>query len=253
MFSITTTESSMIRPMATASPPSDIRFSVSPVRRRKTKLITRLSGIARAAISVARQALEEHQQDQHAEQAADQDRVADVGDRGPHQMRLIVDRHDLDARRGRLRRRRPARRRDRGKCPGRCRPAGGRPSAPPRPGRCSGSIVVRSSWPDDHSPQVLRRGSGWPFLWSIDADLPDPADWRPGCWPRPGTGACRGRSGPRPSDGATCPAGRRRRRSTARRPPARCGSTSTTISRTSPPCTVTYETSPMRLIRGRRS
>ena len=32
MFSITTTVSSMISPIATASPPSDIRFSVSPVR-----------------------------------------------------------------------------------------------------------------------------------------------------------------------------------------------------------------------------
>ena len=32
MFSMTTTVSSMIRPIATARPPSDIRFSVSPVR-----------------------------------------------------------------------------------------------------------------------------------------------------------------------------------------------------------------------------
>ena len=54
MFSMTTTESSMIRPMATASPPSDIRFSVSPESRRKRKLITRLKGIARAVSSVAR-------------------------------------------------------------------------------------------------------------------------------------------------------------------------------------------------------
>ncbi len=54
MFSITTTVSSMISPMATASPPSDIRLSVSPVKWRKTKLITRLSGMDKAAISVAR-------------------------------------------------------------------------------------------------------------------------------------------------------------------------------------------------------
>ena len=54
MFSTTTTESSMIRPMATARPPSDIRFSVSPVRRRKRKLITRLKGMESAASSVAR-------------------------------------------------------------------------------------------------------------------------------------------------------------------------------------------------------
>ncbi len=57
MFSITTTVSSMIKPMATASPPSDIRFNVSPVRYRKTKLIIRLSGMANAAISVARMLL----------------------------------------------------------------------------------------------------------------------------------------------------------------------------------------------------
>ncbi len=39
----------------------------------------------------------------------------------------------------------------------------------------------------------------------------------------------------------------------ARGDQARRGSTSTRISRMSPPCTVTYETSGMRLIRGRRS
>ena len=47
----------MIRPIATARPPSDIKFSVSPVRYRKPKLIIRLSGIASEAISVARQLL----------------------------------------------------------------------------------------------------------------------------------------------------------------------------------------------------
>ena len=57
MFSTTTTESSMISPIATASPPSDIRFSVSPVRRRNTKLMIRLKGIDKAAISVARMLL----------------------------------------------------------------------------------------------------------------------------------------------------------------------------------------------------
>ncbi len=57
MFSTTTTVSSMIKPIATASPPSDIRFSVSPVRYRNTKLMIRLSGIDTDAISVARQLL----------------------------------------------------------------------------------------------------------------------------------------------------------------------------------------------------
>jgi hypothetical protein len=54
IFSTTTTVSSMIRPIATARPPSDIKFSVSPVRYRNTKLISRLSGIANEAIIVAR-------------------------------------------------------------------------------------------------------------------------------------------------------------------------------------------------------
>ena len=53
MFSITTTVSSMIRPMATARPPSDIRLSVSPVRCRKTKLMIRLKGMESAAMRVA--------------------------------------------------------------------------------------------------------------------------------------------------------------------------------------------------------
>ena len=68
MFSITTTESSMIRPMATASPPSDIRLSVSPVRWRKTKLMIRLKGMESGGNERRSQALEEHQQDEHAEQ-----------------------------------------------------------------------------------------------------------------------------------------------------------------------------------------
>ncbi len=37
MFSMTTTVSSMISPIATARPPSDIRFSVSPVKCKNTK------------------------------------------------------------------------------------------------------------------------------------------------------------------------------------------------------------------------
>ena len=54
MFSMTTTVSSMMRPMATARPPSDIRLSVSPVRARNTKVIVRLNGMASEAMSVAR-------------------------------------------------------------------------------------------------------------------------------------------------------------------------------------------------------
>ncbi len=92
MFSITTTVSSMIRPMATASPPSDIRLSVSPVRWRKTKLMIRLSGIAERGDQRRPEALEEQQQDDDAEQAADDDGVADVGDGRADEQPLIVDR-----------------------------------------------------------------------------------------------------------------------------------------------------------------
>ena len=55
MFSMTTTVSSMIRPMATARPPSDIRLSVSPAQCRNRNVIASVVGMARAEISVARQ------------------------------------------------------------------------------------------------------------------------------------------------------------------------------------------------------
>ena len=55
MFSMTTTVSSMMRPMATARPPSDIRLSVSPVQCRNRNVIASVVGMARAEISVARQ------------------------------------------------------------------------------------------------------------------------------------------------------------------------------------------------------
>ena len=47
-------------------------------------------------------ALEERQEDQHAEQPSDQDRVADVVDGGADQQGLVVDGHDVDPGRGRL-------------------------------------------------------------------------------------------------------------------------------------------------------
>jgi hypothetical protein len=55
MFSMTTTVSSMIKPMATARPPSDMRLSVSPAQCRKRKVIASVVGMASAEISVARQ------------------------------------------------------------------------------------------------------------------------------------------------------------------------------------------------------
>ena len=55
MFSTTTTVSSMIRPIATARPPSDIRLSVSPLQWRNRKVIASVVGMASAEMSVARQ------------------------------------------------------------------------------------------------------------------------------------------------------------------------------------------------------
>ncbi len=55
MFSMTTTVSSIIRPMATARPPSDIRFRVSPVQCKNRKVMASVVGMASAEMSVARQ------------------------------------------------------------------------------------------------------------------------------------------------------------------------------------------------------
>ena len=55
MFSMTTTVSSIIRPIATAKPPSDIRLSVSPAQCKNKNVMASVVGIASAEISVARQ------------------------------------------------------------------------------------------------------------------------------------------------------------------------------------------------------
>ena len=55
IFSTTTKVSSMIRPMATAKPPNDIRLSVSPYQCRNRNVMASVVGIASAEISVARQ------------------------------------------------------------------------------------------------------------------------------------------------------------------------------------------------------
>src|SRR2546425_12738802 len=54
MFSMTTTASSMIRPMAIAKPPSDIKLSEPPKSFRKKKVPTTERGSEVAAISVVR-------------------------------------------------------------------------------------------------------------------------------------------------------------------------------------------------------
>ena len=102
MFSMTTTVSSMMRPMATARPPSDIRLSVSPLQCRNRKVIARVVGMARAEISVARQLRRKASKDQDAEQAADEDGVADVVHGRVDESGLIVDDRGLDVARQRL-------------------------------------------------------------------------------------------------------------------------------------------------------
>jgi hypothetical protein len=55
MFSTTTTASSMTRPMATASPPMDMRLIVSPKSFMKRKVETTVRGRVMAATMVTRQ------------------------------------------------------------------------------------------------------------------------------------------------------------------------------------------------------
>ena len=152
----------------------------------------------------------------------------------------------LDSRRRRLARRRPAPASSRAKPPGRCRPGGGKRSAPPRPCRWRG-------WPScgRRATTITRPTSRTGSAGRSSRRLPvfqvrGPADW---VLTIPGTAACRGRSAPPPSTGAPLPAGRPRRRGYSSAATSRSGSTSTRISRMSPPFTVTYDTSLMRLMR----
>ena len=55
MFSTTTTVSSMMRPMATARPPRDIKLSVSPLQCRNRKVMASVVGMASAEMIIVRQ------------------------------------------------------------------------------------------------------------------------------------------------------------------------------------------------------
>ena len=90
MSSTTTTASSMTRPMATARPPIDITLIVSPSQRITRNVVITVSGSVTEATSVSRQSRRNTQQHDHREHAADQDRVAHVGDRGRDELREIV-------------------------------------------------------------------------------------------------------------------------------------------------------------------
>ena len=81
MFSTTTTASSITRPIATASPPIDIRLIDSPNSHMKKNVASTVSGSVLAATSVRRKSRRNDEQHEHGEEAADQDRVAHVGDR----------------------------------------------------------------------------------------------------------------------------------------------------------------------------
>ena len=59
MPSVTTIASSTTRPIATARPPSDIRFSVTPNQRMIANVPSSVSGTGRAATTPARQSRSE--------------------------------------------------------------------------------------------------------------------------------------------------------------------------------------------------
>ena len=68
MFSITTMESSMTRPMAIVRPPSVSMFSDSPRDHRMMSAPMTLSGIERPAMSVERQLRRKTQMTMHGEE-----------------------------------------------------------------------------------------------------------------------------------------------------------------------------------------
>ena len=90
MFSTTTTASSMTRPIATASPPIDITLIVSPSHRITRNVVITVSGSVMDATSVRRQSRRKTSSTIDGEQAADEDGVADVGDRGGDEFREVV-------------------------------------------------------------------------------------------------------------------------------------------------------------------
>ena len=98
MPSTTTTASSMTRPIATARPPIDIRLIDSPKRRITTNVMRTASGSVTRRDERQPPVAKEEQQDDDGEHAADQNRVAHVGDRGADELGKVVDLRDVKAR-----------------------------------------------------------------------------------------------------------------------------------------------------------
>ncbi len=123
----------------------------------------RLSGIERRGDQGGPEALEEQEQDGDAHQAADDDGVADVGDRRADQQALVVDGVDLDAGRGALAPRRAAR------PPARSETASALPPSRRKTVSATASLpldriaVVRSSCPIITRP-MSRSRIDWPFF-----------------------------------------------------------------------------------------
>ena len=103
MPSTTTIASSITSPIATASPPSDIRFRLAPNSGSGRKLAPSVSGTASEARSPCAPIAQEQRDHQHAQRTAEQDRVAHRVHGVGHQGRLVVDRGEPHAMRQRAR------------------------------------------------------------------------------------------------------------------------------------------------------
>ena len=93
----------MTRPIATARPPIDIRLIVPPKSHMKTKVGMTAIGSVTGGNHRQPPVAEEDEQDDDGEEAADQDGVADAGDRFLDELRQVVDAVHPDAGRQRLR------------------------------------------------------------------------------------------------------------------------------------------------------
>ena len=99
MFSTTTMASSITRPMAAARPPSVIRLKLSPMIH-STTMVTAIGDRNDQAGDQRRGPVAQEEEENDAGQnEADEDGVAHAGDGVAHQLRLIVEELELDARR----------------------------------------------------------------------------------------------------------------------------------------------------------
>ena len=131
MFSTTTIASSITRPTAAARPPSVIRLKLSPSTRSAMKVTAMRRRNHQAGDQRRAPVAQEQHHDQRRQHQADEDRVAHAGDRVVDDLRLIVERLQLDALRQLLADASRSRRAPRRPPPRCCCRAGGRRSAAP--------------------------------------------------------------------------------------------------------------------------